>query len=314
MKFDIIIDKQRWIIMEGNLTNVISKTKEVFSEEWNDILNEIALFRRKSQGNWIWFRGHSDIEYKLNSGLFRVEKNNEKLKLESYLNIEKRLFLNFKNQSQTFVREDFMDLQFHMQHHGLKTRLLDWTESFGTALYFAFEGWDYDSNNNACIWLLDPFALNTYVHGRKSIFTTDSFKINYGCRMLKDIFNPKYKSKNTGNSFKGNSFAMYPSKNNSRLLLQNGYFTVQSNCMEDLEAELNSVCPENQALILKKIILSPKLLEDVYEYLTINGINRFTVFSDADGLSEYLNKEITENAYDPKLKRIAKFANYKYRD
>ncbi len=29
------------------------------------------------------------------------------------------------------------DILFHMQHYGCKTRILDWTDNLGTALYFA---------------------------------------------------------------------------------------------------------------------------------------------------------------------------------
>ncbi|PFE56031.1 FRG domain-containing protein [Bacillus cereus] len=287
---------------------IYSKENKVFSDEWNQILDEIASFRRKSVAKWIWFRGHSSETYKLDSGLFRImDGNKKKLPIEKYLEIESHLFINFKNQSSTFIREDLIDLHFHMQHHGLKTRLLDWTESFVTALYFAFEGWDYNNGENACIWLLDPFALNHFVHGEEVVFTADNFKIDYNYENLPKIFAEDIELRDEKETFKKHSFAIYPDKNNPRLLSQNGYFTVQSNSLEDLEAELNDICPQSKEKILKKIILSPSLLDNVYEYLTINGINRFTVYNDADGLSAYLNKELTENLFDPKLKNITKF-------
>lgn len=287
----------------------ISTMKEVFSKKWNDILEEIALFRRESMSNWIWFRGHGDESYKLNSGLFRTENKNKKLKLDEYLFIENQLIVNFKQQSSTFIREDNIDLQFHMQHHGLKTRLLDWTDSFATALYFAFEGWDYDRETNACIWLLDPYALHAHLQGIAFIETADSIRNISEEDTYDKIWNLSDVFTNTIAEY---TFPMYPSKNNARLLVQNGYFTVQSNRLEDLEVELERACPENKEKIFKKIILSPDLLECIYEYLTLNGINRFTVYNDVDGLSKYLNKELTDNAYDEKLKHIAKFSNFSY--
>ncbi|MCU7676263.1 FRG domain-containing protein [Bacillus thuringiensis] len=295
--------------MKKILDKEISTKKEIFSKKWHDVLEEIALFRRESMSNWIWFRGHSNEDYKLDSGLFRTTYKNEKLRLARYLSIENQLIVNFKQQSSTFIREDNIDLQFHMQHHGLKTRLLDWTDSLGTALYFAFEGWDYDKETNACIWLLDPYALHTHLQGITTIETADSIRnideedIEGKIWNLSDIFT------NTGAEY---TFPMYPSKNNARLLVQNGYFTVQSNRLEDLEVELERGCPEYKEKILKKISLSPDLVECIYEYLTLNGINHFTVYNDVDGLSKYLNKELTENAYDDKLKRIAKFSNFNY--
>ncbi|MBE5106467.1 FRG domain-containing protein [Bacillus thuringiensis] len=288
--------------MENGLITETNDKKEISNKKWNDILEEIKLFRRKSMGNWIWFRGHNNEKYKLDSGLFRIEYKGKKLGLQEYLSIEKRLLVNFKNQSSTFIREDNIDLQFHMQHHGLKTRLLDWTDSLGIALYFAFEGWNYDSNNNACIWLLDPHALTSYLYNDPDIRTQDSFRGVEGIDELSDVFLDS----------RIYSLPIYPSKNNARLLAQHGYFTAQSNSKKDLEEELEYVCPKYKDKILKKIVLSTDLVEDIYEYLTLNGINRFSVFNDIDGLCHYLNKEFTENAYDERLMRIAKFRNFEY--
>ncbi|MDR0167400.1 FRG domain-containing protein [Bacillus paranthracis] len=279
--------------------------QKVFTDEWNQVLEEVAQFRRTSIGNWIWFRGHSDKAYQLDSGIFRNKNTeNEKYNLDWYLKVEKRLHVSFTFQASTFVTGDFWDLLFNMQHYGLKTRLLDWTDSFSTALYFAFSEWKYSEGKDACIWLLDPYALNAYLHDSKVVFTAkyfDHFKHNH----ISDILSSKE------DKFENNSFAIYPTKNNPRLLSQNGFFTVQSNQLLSLDEELTKVCPDKKDRIIKKIILSNNLVENVYEYLTINGVSQFTVYNDIEGLCKTLNLELADSYNDERLDKISKFTQNK---
>ena len=49
-----------------------------------------------------------------------------------------------------------------MQHYGLPTRLLDWSESPLVALYFALSS-DEDAKTDAAVWVLNPMKLNKKV-------------------------------------------------------------------------------------------------------------------------------------------------------
>jgi hypothetical protein len=115
---------------------------------WNKILSAVE---EKIHGDLMFFRGQPDATWPLMPGLGRLGLKNPKGK-------EKVLYYDFNNFSGPLLPENRNSWRtiFLMQHHGLPTRLLDWTGSFGVALYFALKG----AEKNAAVWMLDPFELN----------------------------------------------------------------------------------------------------------------------------------------------------------
>lgn len=245
----------------------------MFSEEWNQILDKVLQFQIQNQSqdgsNRItWFRGQNNADYKLVSGLYRTEVNH----FLDYGATEKDYYNLFNKMGYTHHNESDWNLLYIMQHHGLRTRLLDWTESFSIALYFASLDWDF--NSDCSIWMLKPLELNRKTLGNAFYFDPTSKYED----LISDI---------SDLGFNDNTIAMYPHKNSSRILVQQGMFTLQGKAGIPLEEEHNgSLIKEGY---LKKINLGPNLRKDIKNYLNLNGISRYSLFPDLDGLANHIN-------------------------
>jgi hypothetical protein len=116
-------------------------------------LGELITKLRSDLGDYsdpIWFRGHSRSSWKLVPGFHRVSKPTS----------ERNLINRFRQNANLLVeqspRSDF-DWLFLMQHYGVPTRLLDWSESPLVGLYFAVTS---NQNDDGTLWILKPLELN----------------------------------------------------------------------------------------------------------------------------------------------------------
>ncbi|MFN2237606.1 MAG: FRG domain-containing protein [Anaerolineales bacterium] len=121
----------------------------LYEDSWNE---EIERFRSNFA-----FRGLSDSGYDLKTSLQRVGGIYEKL--------EGSILRNFRK----YARIDFAD-QFYSdwkwlvlgQHHGLPTRLLDWTYSPFAALHFCTEDLSH-YDRDGVVWCVDYCKTHRYI-------------------------------------------------------------------------------------------------------------------------------------------------------
>ncbi len=132
------------------------------STYWAAIVHATQRFDNRM----LWWRGHSRKSWKLRPSIYHkgLAKN------------ESNMSVQFRNQARVRHR-DVPDLNdgpswvFLMQHYGLPTRLLDWTDSPLIALYFAVKDSTADDEDGV-VWGLMPTDLNQAQINSKGIMGT----------------------------------------------------------------------------------------------------------------------------------------------
>jgi len=136
------------------------------------------------------YRGMSDSSWHIRTSLQRVNTN--------YMDVEKHLLRNFVKYTPPEYPvsvSNFWQMLTLAQHHGLPTRLLDWTYSPIIALHFALDNYaTFHNPGDAVIWSVDLHKIKTTLPEDASIvfkrdgaysFTIDSLSVLY--RELDDL-------------------------------------------------------------------------------------------------------------------------------
>ena len=163
---------------------------------------------------------------------------------------------------------DSWDILFLMQHHGLPTRLLDWTETFSVALYFALK----EATDEAAIWILNPYALNLRSkHGHVIKHPRSDYPFSYwDCFICQTEKFPQPVA------------AISAPRITSRITAQASVFTLH----RDLKKGLERIAPR----CVEKIIIPKSAFEEAGHFLKLAGVTEFSLFPDLDGLARHLHR------------------------
>jgi hypothetical protein len=184
--------------------------------------------------------------------------------------------------------EDIHDWLALAQHHGVPTRLLDWTENPLVALYFAvqriFNGDDSPQPEESVVWRVNVTQTNYRSHHmqfKRLEEQLDQLQTNTEI----DIANTQ--------QFAGMG-VWYPGHATVRIKVQQGCFTMHylpegNKPFTPLEKTAER---ENAPFKLEKFVI-PKLSRlTIKKELSDLGINDFSLFPDLDGLGRLLRWEI----------------------
>jgi hypothetical protein len=216
-----------------------------------------------------FFRGHSDSSWKLLPGLARVPRV-PRLDI-----LENRLYGKFWYLGGHLLPFNLptWDVLFLMQHHGLPTRLLDWSESFAVALYFATR--EAKEGKEAAVWVIDPYNLNQLSNNISQIEELNAaFSEGYDKIFADGV--PPYAG------FPPSILAVYNRRLSSRMQWQRAVFTIHRELEKPLE-ELYPTCT-------KKFVIPTDALGDARNFLLLSGINEFSAFPDLDGLARHIKE------------------------
>ncbi len=225
--------------------------------------NKIATLDIEEGCDVPFFRGQPDSSWKLLPSLAR----HKLLDTRATSNPEEDLYFDFVTQAGALLPENTSpwSIAFQMQHYGLPTRMLDWTETFSVALYFALKG----ATSEAAIWILDPFKLNKTTINQEMLIHPTELSKNYETYFI-----------DRSATLEGNVVALSPLRHNPRVMNQRAGFTLH----DDLKNPLEELHPQT----VTKLVLPADGFADATKFVDLAGINEFTLFPDLDGLARQL--------------------------
>lgn len=231
-----------------------------------------------------WFRGVAKANYKPVPGI--IWKN----ATEYEGSLEHHFLIGHKSYIDTHGLGDWETFAL-MQHHGLPTRLLDWSESALVALYFALTS-EPSSNAYRVVWVLNPYALNKATIGRDFLYcpaamnnrsiTANSSELN-----LNSYLPPNLQPENSGVRPE-HPIAINSTQHLKRVSSQKGCFTVHGSKTQSIDTYLKA---DKDFHMIKIDARTKKARKDLLTTLSLMGINEEFIFQDLDSLCNRIKRE-----------------------
>ena len=252
------------------------KAKALVATKLADFASIVA--ERADGTDPVWFRGLSCSEsHRLKPSLFRhpiVDQASELLAAEA------SMVGTFRHRAPPFLTRDLhsgegkedLEVLFIMQHYGLPTRLLDWTENPFVALYFALVKCRRNApNTDPAVWMLRPKRLNDVsLRGsskRRDIILTPDHESLLG-------YFP-------GDVSRDRPVAMFGVHNSTRIVAQRGVFVLfgADEKPMDEQGDISDVS------IMERITIPKTHASEIFASLFQLGFTDSVVFPDLDGLA-----------------------------
>ena len=249
---------------------------------FNELLTLIDSIRGAGEEP-LWYRGCGRAQHCLQPSLYRHRGITKTAGLSQ---LEHDLVTRFRQRSIPFHDRDISDdweALFFMQHYGVPTRLLDWTESPFVALYFAMMSCPSELQKNgklrftspAGFWILKPIPWNR--HALRHVSYSGGV-IAPGDDALKGHRStPDFEGMNTS------PVAVYGSYNSPRIVAQRGAFTIFGQSTSSMEKIYDDETFPPDCLV--KVTILPSRVPVMRQAILNHGVTESVIMPDLSGLA-----------------------------
>ena len=236
----------------------------------------------------LWYRGCGKSSYNLTPTLYRHPSTQD---VNSLIELEATLIGRFRQRSVPYltrsIDSDWEGL-FLMQHFGVPTRLLDWTENPYIALYFAItlaaQSRESDSSSfsdDSAVWMLNPSLWN------RTVLQHISYR--GGALSVGDSQISGYAPGSEIDTMTNEPVAIYGTHNSPRIVAQRGVFTIFGKIMSPMENLLERIAFPDDSLL--KMEIPKSSLKQMRDSIFAIGFTDSVVFPDLEGLARELKRQ-----------------------
>jgi hypothetical protein len=232
----------------------------------------------------LWYRGSSSLEFGLVPSLYWREQ------AEWEGNFISKFLVRYKAYVTESIDSPWEQFAL-MQHHGLPTRLLDWSRSPLSALYFALTQ-DPNSNTDRVVWILPPYELNEHNLGLASIFCpgilqSRHLKVDKEKAINLDAYLPQALDPLDHYSLPEKAIAIESPLSGARIKAQQGCFTLHGSLQDGIEKQFTKAsAPYLAAVVLKTKGNIDSFLKPLLSW----GINEESIYQDLDSMTRNILK------------------------
>lgn len=235
------------------------------------------------------YRGQANAEWPLQSSLERII--GAKWSAEEAQRFEDYSLSQFKSKFHLYDRENIQpDSKLAwlslMQHYGVPTRLLDFTESPYVALYFALESYSPQTGNDLALYAIDYSRILeksiTYIRSKDGEFRENRATV---FEKQDEVF-----EKVVDRFAYDIAWVAEPKLLNARLDRQAGSFLLSGNRGHRIEDVLSSALYSQEPKY--KFVISANLYSGIFSLLRKMNITSKSLYGDLDGLARAIRMEM----------------------